>query len=314
MNWLNHTKPGIIDPRSVDLEDHTYLIPCFSDLWPLTKSIEKLGILNVPLVQRLADGRMIPVAGRRRLQCAAILGLDQVSVKALPSDMPVADGFTLAFWDNASHRVFDTAAAAVIVRRLLELFPKDIVARDFLPVLGIAPKGPRLERLRSIGGLEHSILEALFEGHIREKTAALLCEMASETRQELLALTEKLHLNANKSAEMISWLFDLSVLKSKPIPELLSEKEAESIITDGDMPLPERAERFRELVRSWKFPELAARENKFKEWTRQLSQPHRVSVRPTPAFEDPGCAIEIKAASADEAQRIVSILKQHLEP
>ena len=314
MNWLNHTKPEIIDPRSVDLEDHNYFVPCFSDLSALTKSVEKLGILNAPLVQRLADGRMIPVAGRRRLQCAIILGLDEIRVKLLPPDMPVADGFALAFWDNASHRVFDTAVAAVIVRRLLELFPKDVVARDFLPVLGIAAKGPRLERLRSIGGLEHSILEALSKGHIHEKTAAILCEIASDTRLGLMKLTETLRLNANKSAEIISWLFDLSVLKSKPIPELLSEKEAERIISDGDMPVPERAERFRELLRSWKFPELAVREEEFRKFAKRLSLPDRVSVRPTPAFEDPGCAIEIKAACADEAQRIVSILKQNLEP
>jgi len=80
------------------------------------------------------------------------------------------------------------------------------------------------------------------------------------------------------------------------------------------MPVPERAERFRELLRSWKFPELAVREEEFRKFAKRLSLPDRVSVRPTPAFEDPGCAIEIKAACADEAQRIVSILKQNLEP
>lgn len=314
MNWLNLTKPTVVDPRAVDLEDKTYLIPCFCDLSALVKSIEKVGLLNSPLVQELADGRLVPVAGRRRLQAAVALGLEEVTVRVLPDAIPVAEGFALAFWDNVPHRTFDTACMAVVVRRLLELFPREQAAREFLPVLGIRLKGPRLERLRSIGGLEHAVLDALSQGRIHEKTAAILCEVEPETRLELLALTGKLRLNANKTAEIISWLFDLSVLQEKPIAELLASEDAHDILSDGDSPVQERAERFRELVRRWKFPELTAREAEFKEWAGHLAPSGRVSVKPTSAFENPACVLEIRAASKNEAQRILSSLKQSMEP
>ncbi|MBI5250934.1 MAG: hypothetical protein HY912_15710 [Desulfomonile tiedjei] len=314
MNWLNHSTPMIVDPRSVDLEDRTYLIPCYSNLSALTKSIQRIGILNSPLVQQLADGRMIPVAGRRRLQSTVALGLDHIHVRLLPEAVPIAEGFALAFWDNAAHRVFDIACTAVVIRRVFELFPRDVAARDFLPILGIALKGPRLERLRAIGGLESSLLEAFSHGRIHEKTAALLCEMEAETRLGLLDLTEKLRLNANKKAEIISWLFDLSVLEATPISELLAREEAKSIIFECDGTVPERAERFRELIRSWKFPELIARENEFRDWVRGQSLLEKMSVQPTTSFEDPGCVIEIRTDSTDEAERIVSAVKQHARP
>jgi hypothetical protein len=314
VNWLNLTKPAVVDPRAVDLEDKTYLIPCFCDLSALEKSIEKVGLLNDPLVQELADGRMVPVVGRRRLQAAVALGVQEITARMLPGEMPVAEGFALAFWDNVPHRTFDPACMAVVVRRLLELFPREVAAREFLPVLGIPLKGPRLERLRAIGGLEHAVLEALSQGRIHEKTAAILCEVEPETRLELLALTEKLRLNANKAAEIISWLFDLSVLEGKPIAELLAREDARNILSDGDAPVQELAERFRELVRSWKFPELTARETEFKEWARRLPASGKISVKPTPAFEDPACVLEIRAASKDEAQHILCYLKRSVEP
>jgi hypothetical protein len=314
VNWLNHTKPAVVDPREVDLEDKTYLIPCYCDLSALVKSIEMVGVLNDPLVQELTDGRMVPVAGRRRMQAAVALGWEEVKVRVLPEGIPIAEGFALAFWDNIAHRACDPACMAVIVRRLFELFPREVAARNFLPVLGVPLKGPRLERLRSIGGLEHAVLEALSQGRIQEKTAAILCEGEPETRLELLELTGKLRLNANKAAEIISWLFDLSVLEDKPIAELLAHEGAQALITNEESSVQERAERFRELVRAWKFPELAAREAEFREWARRLPESGRISVRPTPSFEDPACVVEIRAASKDEAQRILSSLKRAEEP
>jgi ParB family transcriptional regulator, chromosome partitioning protein len=314
VNWLNLTKPTVVDPHAVDLEDKTYLVPCYCDLSALVKSIEKVGLLNSPLVQELADGRLVPVAGRRRLQAAVALGLEEVTVRVLPDAIPVAEGFTLAFWDNVPHRTFDPACMAVVVRRLLELFPREVAALEFLPVLGIPLKGPRLERLRAIGGLEHLVLDALSQGRIHEKTAAILCEVEPETRLRLLELMGNLRLNANKTADIISWLFDLSVLEGKPIAESLASGDARNILSDGDSPVQERAERFRELVRRWKFPELTAREAEFREWASHLPPSGRVSVKPTSAFEDPACVLEIRAASKNEAQRILSSLKQSMEP
>ncbi len=152
------------------------------------------------------------------------------------------------------------------------------------------------------------MLEALSHGRIHEKTAALLCELEPATRVELLELTGKLRLNANKAAEIMSWLFDLSVLEGKPIAELLAREGARSILTDEESSVQERAERFRELVRRWKFPELTARRPSLSGRSACLHL-EQYRWKPTPAFEDPACVIEIRAASKEEAQRILNNVK-----
>ncbi|AFM26384.1 ParB/RepB/Spo0J family partition protein [Desulfomonile tiedjei] len=311
MNWLDHTQTAMVNPNAVDLDDVTYLIPHFSDIDPLRKSIERVGLINAPVVQMSPSGVIIPVMGRRRMQCLRELGKSEIPAKVLPKHMPVADGFALAFWDNAAHRNFDPATRAYIVKRLLELNSRETIASDFLPVLGVAPKGPRLELLKRIGSMEHSVLKALADARINEKTAALLCDLDSHDRIRLLELMESLHLNTNKIFEVISWLVDLSVVNEKTIDELLARQEVGCILAD-DSPLVERAERFRNLVRSWKFPELVLREQEFHAWAKNIAQPG-ISVRPTPMFENPQCVVEVHVHSLDEAESVVDALKRKEE-
>ena len=75
-----------------------------------------------------------------------------------------------------------------MVRRLLDLIPREVVADDFLPLLGVPARGPRLERLRAVGGLVHPVLQALSLGRIQEKTAFALSALSSEDQVTLLTI------------------------------------------------------------------------------------------------------------------------------
>ncbi len=169
MNWLAHTKTRFLDLEEIDLEDTTYLVPCFSDLDVLQSSVARLGIVHPPILQERPGTRPIPVLGRRRLTVARDLGMSRVEVRTIPSEMPVQDGFQLAFWDNIACRTFDAACTAMVVKRLLEIFPRTEVANEFLPILHVPQHGPRLERLQAVGGLELPVLGAMAAGRIHEK-------------------------------------------------------------------------------------------------------------------------------------------------
>ena len=77
----------------------------------------------------------------------------------------------MAFWDNV-HRLSDPACVAVVVKRLLELFSREFIAKEFLPVLGVPPRGPRLEQLKALGGLEETILQAVVFGTYSRKNSS----------------------------------------------------------------------------------------------------------------------------------------------
>ncbi len=139
--------------------------------------------------------------------------------------MPEDQGFTIAFWDNVSHRTLDQASLAVVTKRLLDLFPRAVVAEDFLPVLGVPPRGPRLKRLCAVAALEEPMLEALALGRIYERTALVLSGLKPAERAGLFDTTEILALNANKRAEVVENLFDLSIHGHESVLDLLNRED-----------------------------------------------------------------------------------------
>lgn len=312
MNWPDHTRLHVLKPDNLNLEDETYRIPSFSDPMPLEKSIERIGIVNPPLVQERAPEKFVPVLGWRRLKAALKLGFEQVEVRTLPQNTPVSDGFRLAFWDNVAQRTLPLATTAVLVRKLLEIFPRNVVINEFLPVLGVPARGPRLERLHALGNLEYRALTWLADGRILEKTALVLTRLDRSDRTALMDVVKDLALNANKTAEVVGNLFDLSVYHGRPVSDLLLDHDAQALLGDEDLSIQERAARFRDLVRSKKFPHLADKEREFQKFCERLHLPPNVKVRPTQSFETHACSVEIRVSDRSEAQRLLEILREKI--
>jgi len=301
-----------MNPAKINLTDRTYYIPCFRGLESLAYSIGQVGIINKPAVQERPSRRLIPVVGRRRLQVASQLGMASVEVRVISDSMPEEEGFLMAFWDNVAHRTFDPACTAVVVKKLLELYPRDVVAKQFMPVLGVPPRGPRLEQLRALGGLEEPVLQSLALGRIHEKTALLLSELQPHERIGLLEFTDDLGLNANKKAEVIERLLDLSIFHDRPVLEFIHSVDAQTALADESIPLPERANSFRDLLRSWKFPELAKQEAEFRVWRETLPRADRVSVRPSRSGQVERYDIEIHADSRSDVEKLINRIKKDL--
>ncbi|MFH1117066.1 MAG: ParB N-terminal domain-containing protein [Pseudomonadota bacterium] len=308
MNWLDHTRLHVVEPHEVNFSNDAFRIPNYSDSTALRESIRRMGILNRPVVQEHASDGIVTVLGRRRLQAAVDLGVREVQVLVVSADMPVSDGFILAFMDNAAHRSFDAASTAVIVKRLLGLFPIETVAREYLPVLGVPPIGPRLERLRRLGGLEERALKLLALGRISEKTAVVLTQMDPRNRSLLLDVLDNLGMNANKNAEIVEYLFDLSICEGRELSGLIQDGPFREVLADRDVPAPERARRFRDLVRARKFPELVEKEREFREWYAGLPLAPGTTVRPAQSFENGECTIEIRVSDRAAAGGVVEAL------
>jgi hypothetical protein len=308
VNWLDRTKLHTLTLHDANLKDKTFYIPDFSDSVALRKSIERVGILNRPVVQENAEKGIIPVLGRRRLEAGQFMGLEKVEVLVLPSEMPSSDGYRLAFWDNVAQRRFDVATTAVVLTRLLDLFAIEIVATEFLEALGVPPRGPRLERLRALGTLEHRALEWMAAGRIQEKTGVVLTRLDAENRARVMDLIETLGMNANKNAELVGNLFDLSLFHGKPMSDLILDESMQSILSDTELPVSEKGAHVRELVKSWKYPEFSEKERLFQEWYAKLPDTPHVKMRPAQAFETEECIIEIRVPNRVEAQRVLEIL------
>ncbi|MFH0961015.1 MAG: ParB/Srx family N-terminal domain-containing protein [Pseudomonadota bacterium] len=303
-----------IAPDQVDLNNRDCYIPAFDPSDFLVMSIREVGILNPPLLKQTPEGLFIPILGRRRIEALRkIEASHSIEVRLAPSEMANDKAFLVAFWDNLDRIRLDAGVKAHVTSRLLDLFPIEKLARFVLPAINITARGPHLKRLKKIGRLEDHILKALSCGKINEKSAGLLAEMDFDQRKSLFELISLLGLNSNKTFELISNLFDLSVYWNESISDLLARAEARAVFDNTVISLAEKAALFRDLVRRWKFPEISRDREKFNKWIKGLNPPDNVSLRPSQSFEDDSVYVEIRVSSSLHVQELTELARRFQE-
>lgn len=307
-DWLSQAKNSIVALQDCDLDDETYRVPCYNSLQGLIQSIDRVGLLCKPVMQEQLDGRLVPVLGRRRIQALREMGMSEVRVKILSQRAPEAECYQLAFWDNISHRELELPSKAFVIKRLLELFPRLEVASRFLPVLGINPWGPRIEELKLLNRIHNDASVLLASGRLNEKTALIMARLDPRGQECCRRILDELKPNVNKSHELISGLFDLSVNRGCTVQDIVQSTEFASMKDSPGKSSKEKIHDLRSWLRRTRYPELHGEELEFQEWLKQQQLPKNVAVRPQEAFEDPTCTIEIRSLSRMEAQELLKKL------
>ncbi|MGC8907844.1 MAG: ParB/RepB/Spo0J family partition protein [Desulfomonilaceae bacterium] len=305
-NWRKHTQELSLALDDCDLDDGTYLIPCFADLGALKESISAVGIIHKPLVRQNTQGKWVPVLGRRRLLAARKLGFGHVEGRVLDDEISEALAYEVAFWDNVTHRQFEAPTKAAVIHRLLQLFSREEVAARFLPTLGIPPYGPKIEALRRIAMLEPEVHLSMAMGRINEKTALMLSYLEPQDRRVCMNLFARLKLNANKTFEAASALMDMARFQGCSVQEVLNSAEIQEVLScDQERDPWTLGESLRRALKRVRYPGLCAEEAAFAAWLREQKLPSNMTIRPSQAFEDNSCTIEIHVESKEKALGIV---------
>ncbi len=297
-----------IDPKQVLLQDHTCFFPTFSNLNRLRQSVERIGIVNPPVLLQKSEG-FIPVLGRRRIQAAIMLGIDEVTASTVRG-LDEKECFRMAFWDNFDHRFFHGALISYLVNRILELFDKDVAYTDFFIHLGLPAFGPRIHRLQKIGRMEPQVLERWVAGKLLEKTVSLLSDMSFEVRSNLMRLIADLGLNANTADELVRNLNDHSIESNVPITDLLDYQDFQSILDDPKLDRPGKWIRFRKVIHSLRFPDYTKELERYEAQVSALRLPGNMKLKHTPFFENEKIQIEITVDCLQDAKDLIGKIRE----
>ncbi len=308
MNWRKNTQTMHISPKEVEFSDRSYYLPSYEDMDALVASISEVGILNPPVVKESNRGKLIPVLGRRRMKAVIEAGIEGISVLKIGNELPEKNILSLVFWDNFHRIKGNPVATAVMTDRLLSVHEPEVIAQTYLHWMGVPPRGPKISRLRTLASLDESCLRALSSGKIIEKTAILLARLTKEERSILLGFIQIHGWNANKSADALQAIFDLSLIVNKPVNQIV--REASEIIDSQSESSDEsqRSEMMRNLIRSWKYKDLVEQELLFDKWLEKLQAPCNTRIKTAQSFESEALTLEIKAASKREAEAILKKL------
>lgn len=310
MNWRKNIREFTVNPNQIELSNRTYYLPCYEDIDILVTSINQIGLMSPPVVRRAKHGKLIPVSGRRRIDAAVRAGLEQTIVYVIDPEISEEQIVDLTFWDNV-HRIRNNlVCSAIVVTRLMQERSPEIVAEKYLPWIGIPPRGPKLERLKLIAGLEERSLKMLWDGRIQEKSAVLLSRLSVDERSRALDFLELYSFNANKSAEMLQAIYDISVLSQCSTSDTIS-KVTQTIEEEcPDCDIVQKAASARNLIKKMKNVNLFETQASFNKWLEEIQLPSNMKINHAQSFESSQITLEIKASSKTEAESMISKIKE----
>ena len=139
----------------IDLAETAVEMAAAPALDRLAASLREVGLINPPWLRPQPGGqRFRVVTGARRVQAAADLNWQEITVRLVPEGTPDFYCLLVHVIDNAFTRGFNLREQADLAARLLSHCDRETVAARYLPYLGLPPSQAILARLIKTAGLE----------------------------------------------------------------------------------------------------------------------------------------------------------------
>ena len=275
----------------------------------LAASLKEVGLINPPWLRPQPGGqRFQVVTGARRVQAAADLNWQEITVRLVPEGTPDFYCLLVHVIDNAFTRGFNLREQAALAARLLRQCDPETVAARYLPYLGLPPSQAHLGRLIKTAGLEAPWQELAASGRLALTAAARLADWDPEARAAAWPFLEGLRLSQSKQEELLDQIALLARREGISPAAVLARDEFRRALTDPDRTPQERVVRVRRHLYAQVYPRLSAAREAFETALARLGwkRTPRFRLQPPAVFEGPDFHLEIKFRDAPELQHILA--------
>ena len=289
-----------LDLKSIDLTDTTFVITYGFTLTQLKKSIEKIGILNPPLVKKKSEEQYSIVCGYKRLLVCQDIGIEKLRCAVMSQNIENKDTFLTGLYDNLSHRVLNPVEKSITISKLQKYYSDEVIVKKFLPLLGLNPHYSVLDRIKPLSSLDVKIKDAAVDGRIDEGVAAKFLNFSEKDRELLFQLLSALRFSKNKQNEVIDNFYDITKKDGCSISGILNAKELRDILADSSLNIPQKGSRVRYFLRKLRYPKIVKAEKDFLEMKKNLNLGDSIKLTPPPSFEGDRYCIEFQFENMDD--------------
>jgi len=298
-----HLEP--IPLAAIDWQDTSCLITYGPLPDTLRRSIQAVGLLQIPLLQGRQHGRFRIVAGSRRLLICRELGLEPVTCQILHESLSPEACLRLAVYDNVATRVLNPVEKSLVLAKMLASLPRPQVIGEFMPLLDLEPSSKLLSRYLELQRLEKDMLDALADGTLHERTASALVPLAPSDRRALSALFGEFSFSVSVQEEIIELAVEIGRREGMAPAEVLKADAIAALRREQKRPARHRAEEIRRYLQGRRTPRLTARWERFLRETQELGLPSHVRLVPPPYFEGPHWRLECTFQSGKDLARVL---------
>jgi ParB family chromosome partitioning protein len=273
-----------VDVKDITLHQGACCMSFGFDVKPLIRSIERIGLINPPIVMKERQGRAEIISGYRRILALKSLGWDRIPCR-IPS-ISALDGLLVNLYENLSTRDLNLVEKGMILSRLTAWLPTTEILLRYMPLLNLPSHEPILTFfVRLETELDGQTKHRLIQGRLSLQGIRMLLDLEPSSRFPLLDLITTLRLNVNQQKKLMEYLVDISKRDSLSISQLLQDPKITEIRTDEALNTPQKARAVLRFLRASRFPILVNAEKVFKRNVSRLGLPEGIEIVPSPFFE-----------------------------
>jgi len=275
----------------------------------LRESIQKVGMVNPPLVARNQEGSFDIVSGYRRILALKALGERKAFCHDVTAVLPTPlERFLAAFYENLATRKFNDMEKAILLNKLQSHVQRDEILASFMPLLSLPSHEGTLKFYLKLLDLEPNVQKAIAREEVSIKAAKALVEMDKGSRKVVFNWIGALNFNTNQQIKFIEYTQDISRKENKTISEVLSAGPLLEVAESAQLNMPQKAKVALETMRVRRFPRLAQAQQSVELAVSAISMPPEASIHYDPFLEDPYYHLEIKFKHGKDLKKAINKL------
>jgi hypothetical protein len=300
----------LVNVNKIEAFPGPYCMSFGFDIRPLAQSIDRIGLVNCPLLIENKNAELTVIVGYRRINALKTLGWDRIPCGILSeSEVSPLECLLLNLYDNLATRKLNEVEKGMALNRLYSQVTGKEMLEVYMPLLELPSHEPTLLFFIKLEQeLDTGIKEYLVKKKISLQTAKMLLKMGSDERSHVFNLMSNIKFNTNQQAQLIDNIIDLSGIENKPYHELLNEPLLKGIVVNKQLNNPQKAKAILKFYRDRRFPSLVKAEKAFKKKVSSLDLPKSASISAPPYFEEPHYRLEVLFREGKELRETINRL------
>ncbi len=288
-----------IDLSSINTEDYTFRITTEVNINDLVNSIDKLGIINLPLLIEKRSYYII-VCGFRRIKACKSLGRRRVEAMILDHETKMLDCIKIAVTDNAFQRPLNLVEKSRSINMLSNFFKDSNSLAKEMSKLGLTESQSSVDKIINICHFPWAIQNAIISNTISLTMALELVKLPNDSVADFVKLFENLKLSLNKQREITTFVKEIALRDNIPILKVLKDKRLLEILNKKDFDRNQKTRKIRIYLKQRRFPALTEAEKSFEKHKKKLNLASGAKLIPPDNFEDKTYTLQFSFKNLNE--------------
>lgn len=275
----------VVSISEIDTADDTFRLSLHIAADAVASSIDRIGLVNPPVLKRRHDLKYQIVCGFRRVAACKTLGWKEIKAHLLDGAHSERDALLLAILDNRSHRRLGVVEQARGIQRLSPHIRSEGRLEILSTLLGFPRSDKVLWKIEAVSGLPEPVQTGIIDETVSLEAAVALSRFSHEDASSLFRVLKALKLSQNKQVEVLSLAQEIAIREEIRPATIFEREEVRGILDHPKLNRNEKGARLRAYLKRRRFPEMTRAEQRFSEGVKALKLNECIRITPPACFE-----------------------------